>query len=349
MEDVKLLNQERMLQNLNSVITENPSTGPGAVQVETISRDSRPQKRRHHFKRDIPFLIMLLPGLIILLINNYLPMFGIVIAFERFRFDDNIISSFITSKWVGFDNFKFLFQSPDVAVATRNTVLYNLLFIVLDLVIPVAIAIALNELINQRGSKFFQSAAFLPYFMSWIVIAYLALSMFKYDEGVVNNILAFLHMPRVQWYFNQAAWPFILTFFHLWKYTGYNVVVFLAALSGISNEYYEAAAIDGATKWQQIRAISLPMLKTVMIIVTLFAIGRIFNSDFGLFYSVPQNQGQLFSVTQTLDTYVYNAMNNLGNPSMTAAAGLFQAVCGCATVLLANFIVRKVDAEQALF
>lgn len=331
-----------MLHDLESVQTR---TNPVQLQPE-IKPSNR---KKHHFKRDIPFLLMLVPGLAVLIINNYLPMFGVVIAFEQFRFSDNMISSFLTSKWVNFDNFKFLFQSADVINATRNTILYNLVFIVLDLVIPVAIAIALNELTNQKCSKFYQSAAFLPFFMSWIVIAYLALSMLSFDNGTINKLIETLHLPGVNWYSSTKAWPFILTFFHLWKYTGYNVVVFLATISGISSEFYEAAAIDGATKPQQIRYITLPMLKTVMIIVTLLAIGRIFNSDFGLFFNVPQNQGQLYDVTQTIDTYVYNAMINLGNTSMTAAAGLYQAVCGCITVFLANFIVKKVDADQALF
>jgi putative aldouronate transport system permease protein len=326
-----------------------------SVQIRTkpvqIQPKSKPavSKKKHHFKKDIPFFLMLVPGLVVLLINNYLPMFGVVIAFEQFRFSDNMISSFITSKWVNFDNFKFLFQSADVINATRNTILYNLVFIFLDLVIPVALAIALNELTNQKGARFFQSAAFLPFFMSWIVVAYLGLSMLNYDDGTINSLLLSLHMHKVNWYFVNGAWPYILTFFHLWKYTGYNIVVFLATISGISTEFYEAAAIDGATKPQQIRFITLPMLKTVMIIVTLLAVGRIFNSDFGLFYNVPMNQGQLYDVTQTIDTYVYNAMMNLGNSSMTAAAGLYQAVCGCITVFVANLIVRKIDADQALF
>jgi putative aldouronate transport system permease protein len=318
-----------------------------SVQIQIQSKRGA-GKRKHHFKKDLPFFLMLLPGLVVLLINNYIPMLGVVIAFEKFQFSDNFISSFFTSKWVNFDNFKFLFQSPDVATATRNTILYNLVFIVLDLVIPVALAILLNELTNQKGAKFFQSAAFLPFFMSWMVVAYLALSIFK-DDGAMNNLLVSLSMHKVNWYFTNMAWPYILTFFHLWKYTGYNIVIFLATISGISSEYYEAAAMDGATKWQQVRYITLPMLKTVMIIVTLLAVGRIFNSDFGLFYNVPMNQGQLYPVSQTLDTYVYNAMNNLGNISMTTAAGLYQAVCGCITVFLANLLVRKIDKEQALF
>ena len=329
-----------MLHDLDSAMTEIKSKS-----VNSKTKNSFKKK----FKKNAPFLLMLSPGLLVLLINNYLPMAGVVIAFERFRYADNFISSFFTSKWVNFDNFKFLFQSPDVLEATRNTILYNLLFIFLDLVIPVALAIALSEMINQRRSKLYQSAAFLPYFMSWMIVAYLAYAMFQYKQGVINNVLTSIHMSKINWYFDLKAWPYILTSFQLWKYTGYNIVVFLATISGISGDYYEAAVLDGASKWQQIKYITLPMLKTVMIIVTLLAIGRIFNSDFGLFFNVPMNQGQLYPVAQTIDTYVYNAMIHLGNPSMTAAAGLYQAVCGCITVFIANLVVRKIDKDQALF
>lgn len=314
---------------------------------ETLIVQEQPPKRKKTFK-NLPYYLMLLPGLIVLLINNYIPMLGIVVAFERFRYSNNFIASFFESKWVGFNNFKFIFQSPDVANATRNTILYNIVFIALDLIIPVTIAIAINEIWSKRASKFYQSAAFLPYFMSWIVVAYLGMCFFNWS-GVTNNVLAVFGIEPVNWYFNTKAWPFILTFFHMWKYTGYNIVVYVASLSSIDEEYYEAAVLDGASKWQQIRYITLPMLKTVMIILVLFAVGRIFNSDFGLFYNVPRNQGQLYSVTRTIDTYVYNAMTTINEPGMTTAAGLYQAVCGCITVLLANFCVRKIDKDQALF
>lgn len=315
--------------------------------LQPVTLDERPRRRERTFK-NLPYYLMLLPGLIILLVNNYMPMLGIVIAFKRFRYSDNFIASFFDSKWVGFNNFKFIFQSPDVLNATRNTIVYNLVFIALDLIVPVTVAIALNEIWSKRASKFYQSAAFLPYFMSWIVAAYLGLALFNWT-GVANNVLGAFGIKPINWYFETRAWPFILTFFHMWKYTGYNIVVYVASLSSIDEEYYEAAVLDGASKWQQVRYITLPMLKTVMIIMTLFSVGRIFNSDFGLFYNVPRNQGQLYAVTQTIDTYVYNAMTTVNEPGMTTAAGVYQAVCGCITVLIANFCVRKIDKEQALF
>lgn len=294
--------------------------------------------------------MMLSPGLIVLLINNYLPMLGVVLAFKRYRFQDNYIISLIKSEWIWFRNFDFFFKTPYAYTITRNTILYNLVFIILGLVVPVAMAIGLNELLNKRLSKLYQSVMFLPYFLSWIIVSYLAYSLLSIEHGFINrSILQPLGMEDVKWYSEPVYWPFILTFFQMWKYTGYNMVVYLAAISGIDSEYYEAASIDGATRWQQIRKITLPMLQPMMIILTLFAVGRIFNADFGLFFNVTRNSGALYSTTSVIDTYVYNALRNSTNIGMTAAAGLYQAVVGCVTVTIANFIVRRIDREKALF
>lgn len=293
---------------------------------------------------------MLLPGIFVLIINNYIPMLGIVIAFKRYRFSENFFNSLLKSEWVGFSNFDFFFRTPNAFVITRNTLLYNLVFILLGLLIPVFFAIALNEIRNKMLAKVYQSFMFLPYFLSWIIVSYLAYSMLSRDEGFINrSILLPLGINPVNWYFEPAYWPFILGFFQIWKYTGYNVVVYLAAISGIDSEYYEAAAIDGASRWQQVQSITLPMLQPLMIIMTLLAVGRIFNADFGLFYNVPKNSGALYSVTDVIDTYVFKALRNSNNVGMAAAAGCYQAVVGCITVFTANYIVRKIDADKALF
>lgn len=301
-------------------------------------------------KTNWPLFMMLSPGLVVLLINNYLPMLGVVLAFKRYRFQDNYITSLIKSEWIWFRNFDFFFKTPYAYTITRNTILYNLVFIILGLVVPVAMATALNELLNKRMSKLYQSVMFLPYFLSWIIVSYLAYSLLSIEHGFINrSILQPLGVEDVKWYSEPVYWPFILTFFQMWKYTGYNMVVYLAAISGIDTEYYEAASIDGATRWQQIRKITLPMLQPMMIILTLFAVGRIFNADFGLFFNVTRNSGALYSTTNVIDTYVYNALRNSTNIGMTAAAGLYQAAVGCITVTIANFIVRKIDREKALF
>lgn len=294
--------------------------------------------------------VMLLPGLFVLIINNYIPMVGIVIAFQRYRFHGNFFNSILKSEWVGFNNFEFFFKTPNAFVITRNTILYNLVFIVLGLVIPVLFAIALNEIRNKLLSKIYQSIMFLPYFLSWIIVSYLAYSMLSMDNGFINrSVLALLGKDPVNWYFEPVYWPFILIFFQVWKYTGYNVVVYMAAISGFDSEYYEAAAIDGATRLQQIKHITIPLLQPLMIILTLLAVGRIFNADFGLFYNVPKNSGALYSVTDVIDTYVFKALRNSNNVGMASATGFYQAVVGCITVFTANYIVRKIDEDKALF
>ncbi len=311
-------------------------------------------KRKQGFFSEIKnngaLFVMLLPGVILLFINNYLPMFGVVIAFKKYRLFDNFFESLIKSEFAGIDNFKFFFQSPYAFNVTRNTILYNFVFIALDLIVPVALAIALNEMRTKKLAKGYQSLMFLPYFLSWIVVSYLAFSFFSMDKGLVNTqLLSRLGVEPVNWYAESAAWPFILTFFHMWKYTGYNVVVYIASLAGIDTEYYEAASLDGASKWQQIKYITLPMLQSIMVIMTLLAVGRIFNADFGLFYNVTRNSGQIAYVTEVIDTYVYKSLRNSNNIGMTAAAGLYQAVIGCITVFAANLVVRKIDDEKALF
>lgn len=304
----------------------------------------------YQLRKNWPLFVMLTPGIIMLIINNYIPMFGVIIAFKRYRFHGNFFLSLIKSEWVGFKNFEFFMKTPYAWQMTRNTILYNLAFIILGLIVPVSCAIILTELHNKRMSKIYQSIVFLPYFLSWIVVSYLAHSMLSIESGFINkSILAPLGITRVEWYSEPKYWPFILVFFQLWKYTGYNIVVYLAAITGIDPEYYEAASIDGASKWQQIRHITIPMLQTLMIILTLLAVGRIFNADFGLFYNVPRNSGALQPATQVIDTYVYSALRNTNDIGMASAAGTYQAVVGCITVFTANLIVRKIDKESALF
>jgi putative aldouronate transport system permease protein len=297
------------------------------------------------FKNKVLFL-MLLPGTLILFFINYLPMAGIIIAFKSIDY----AKGFFGGDWIGFKNFEFFLATPDAFVITRNTVLYNLAFIIVGLVVSVFFAIILNELVNRKLARLYQSTMFLPYFLSWIVVSYLAFAFFSAEFGFVNStILAPLGVEPIQWYTEPKYWPFILTFFNIWKYTGYNSVIYLASIVGIDTEYYEAAAIDGASRWQQIKHITLPMLTPLMVILTLLAVGRIFNADFGLFFQVTRNQGALFDTTNVIDTYVYRALMNSGDIGMASAAGLYQAVVGFILVFGSNFIVRKIDKEKALF
>lgn len=295
-------------------------------------------------------LFMVLPGTIWFLLFSYLPMFGTIIAFKEYRFSrDGFWASIVNSKWVGFDNFKFLFSTNDAYIITRNTVLYNFTFIILGLIFAVALAIVLSEIANKKLAKVYQTGMFLPYFLSWVIVGYFVFSFLSMDKGMLNQILGWFGAEPIQWYSEAKYWPVILTLISLWKVIGYNSVVYLAAIMGIDRSLYEAAMIDGANKWQQIKAITLPMLKPLMTILTLLAIGKIFYADFGLFYQVPRDSGTLYSVTNVIDTYVYRGLKTTGEIGMSTAAGLYQSVVGFILVIFSNYIVRKYDRDNALF
>lgn len=302
--------------------------------------------RKKSFRKSLPLLLIALPGIVYLLINNYIPIMGLFLAFKDYSFMKGIFGS----DWCGFDNFKFLFATKDAWVMTRNTMLYNLAFIVLGTVISIMIAIMLCELGKRLRVKFFQASLLLPNLLSWVVIGLVAYAFLNADSGFINNtIMDALGKEHVSWYTYPKVWPVILIVVYLWKNAGYQSIVYMASISGIDASMYEAAALDVATKMQQIFKITLPLLKPTVITLTLMSIGRIFYSDFGLFYQVPQNSGALFGVTQTIDTYVYRGLMELNNVGMSAAAGFYQSVVGFILVLIANTVVRKVDPDNALF
>lgn len=297
-------------------------------------------------RRYVVLLLMTLPGVLYFLINNYLPMFGIVIAFKDINFTKGILQS----DWVGFKNFEFLFKTTDAYIITRNTILYNAAFIVLNFTAAVALAILLNELQVKFLSRIYQSAVLLPHLISTVIIGYLVYSLLSGETGIMNNkILPLLGINEINWYSQTKYWPIILTFVNIWKDAGYLCIIFLAAIVGIDKEYYEAATIDGASRWQQIKAITLPLISPVIIIMTLFSIGRIFYSDFGLFYQVPLDAGALYPVTNVIDTYVYRALLTLGDIGMSSAAGVYQSIVGFILVVISNYVVRKINSDNALF
>lgn len=289
--------------------------------------------------------LLMLPGLLYVILNNYVPMLGVIITFKNINFTKGIWHS----DWVGFHNFTYLFATTDAFVITRNTILYNIAFISIGLVSSVAVAILLNE-IRAKIGKFYQSALLLPYFISMVIVAYLLFGLLSPEYGFMNKtILPLFHIEPIYWYMEPRYWPFILIIVNVWKTIGYSSVVYIASIVGIDQEYYEAAEIDGASKWMQIRHITIPLLIPIMTIMTLLAVGRIFYSDFGLFYQVPMNSGALLPVTNTIDTYVYRGLMQLGDISMASAAGLYQSVVGFALVLFSNFVVRKVSRDNSLF
>lgn len=305
--------------------------------------------RMKRFKNNKELLLLTIPGAIWFLVFAYLPMFGVVVAFKRWRIHGGFFASLMNSDWVGFDNFKFLFQSSDAWLITKNTVLYNLVFIILGIILPVTLAILLNELLNKKLAKFYQSSMFLPYFLSWVVVSYCLYAFLSPEKGYVNGIITSMGGKGISWYTEPKYWPFIIIFMSQWKAVGYGTVVYLASICGIDKSYYEAAMIDGASKFQQIKYITVPLLKPVMIIMFITSIGGMFRGDLGLFYQLPKDSGALYPVTNVIDTYVYRGLMNLGDIGMSSAASLYQSFVGLILIVTSNAIVRKVDEENAFF
>ena len=302
-------------------------------------------KKKNALKEYWPLYLMMLPALLYLLINNYIPMAGMVIAFKKLNFAKGIWAS----PWAGLKNFKFLFASKDAWIITRNTLLYNIAFILVNMVVGIAIAILITEIRNTKLKKIYQSAILLPFLMSMVILSYIVYALLSAENGLVNNsILPLFHIDPIQWYQKPKYWPAILIIANCWKGVGYGCLIYIASLIGIDPSFYEAARLDGASKWQEITKITLPSLVPTIITLLLLSIGRIFYSDFGLFYQVPMNQGALYSTTNTIDTYVYRGLLQMGNVSMSAAAGVYQSIVGFILVLGANLLVRKIDRDSAL-
>lgn len=292
---------------------------------------------------------MIMPGMLYFIVNNYIPMVGIAIAFKKVDYRVGIFKS----PWVGLDNFKILFShsgsifDSDAFIITRNTLLYNIVFIILGIILGILVGICLSDLFSKALQKFYQTSILLPQLISMVIVAYIVYAFFSNETGMINKLLG--EGNEINFYATQKYWPFILIFVYMWKQLGYNGIIFLSSIIGIDRNIYEAARVDGASKWQQIRCITIPLLKPTVITLTLIQVGRIFYSDFGLFYQVPLDSGALYPVTNTIDTYVYRCLMVLNNISVASAASTYQAVVGFVIVLVVNMIVRKVDRENALF
>lgn len=298
-----------------------------------------------HMKNHWQLHVMALPAVIAVFVFNYMPMVGLLMAFQNYKVSDGLFGS----EFVGLNNFKFLFSSDEIWRITLNTVLYNLVFIFLGTFCAVALALLLSEMYFKATSKVLQTIFIMPNFLSISVIAMIVFAFLSVNNGMVNGLLKELGQTPVSWYTTKEIWPPLLVFIYIWKGTGYAAVVYLAAISGISTDYYEAAMIDGATKWQQIKNITIPGLRFVITIQLILAIGGMFRGDIGLFYTVTMNNGALYSVTDVIDTYVFRALTSVSNTGMATAAGLYQSVVGCILIILANMLVRKIDDESALF
>lgn len=292
-------------------------------------------------------LLMALPAMVLIFMFAYMPMGGLVVAFKKFNYADGIWGS----PWVGFDNFKFLFASADTTWRMiRNTVGYYLIFTITGTVCNVALAIALNECKFKRFSKISQTMMILPTFISWIAVTYIVKALLDGNNGMINHIMSSLGMEEISWYTEPKYWPVILTIVNLWKNIGYGSILYLSALAGMDQEVFEAAELDGASKWQKIRYITLPMLTSMISIMLLMGLGGIMTSNTGLFYQVTKNIGALYPTTQTIDSYVMNALTGgSSNFGMTAAVTFFQSVIGCIMVVIANLLVRRWDPDKSLF
>ncbi len=309
-------------------------------------RLSKKGMSRSKFKQFLPLYIMLIPGIVYLLINNYLPMFGLVIAFKKVNYQVGIWNS----PWCGLDNFKYLFKTGDALIMIRNTVLYNVVFIVVGNAFAILCAIAMDAIKNRFFKRFSQVVILIPYLLSSVIVSYIVFAFLSPKSGFINNtVFGLLGIDPVSWYSDPSPWPVILVIVYIWMNFGYQSILYYSTLIGIDKTLYEAAVVDGAGTWHQIVYVTLPCLKRTIIILVILAIGRIFFSDFGLFYQVPMHSGLLYSTTQTIDTYVYRALLELNDIGRSSAAGFLQSLLGFICVVTANAVVRKVDNESALF
>lgn len=302
-------------------------------------------KKKTNWKVWLPFYLMGLPGLIYLFINNYMPMVGLAVAFKDYKYNLGIWKS----PWTGFKNFRFLFKTGDALIMIRNTLLYNVAWIIIGMVLGVAFAILLNEVMSKYAKKFYQTVILMPYLMSMVVIAYLVFAYLAPGTGLFTNLLTRITGHEISFYTETKYWPFILTFVNQWKGIGFGMILYLSSVVGIDPSLYEAAALDGATRWQQHIRVTIPLLKPTIIMMMILNMGQIFRSDFGLFYQVPMDQGALYSVTQTIDTYVYRALLQRNDVGMSSAASFIQSVVGFIFIVTANQIVKKADEKNSLF
>ena len=329
---------------------------------QKIIQPSLPRKTKKGqsggWKRQLAYLSMVLPGVLFLLAFSYLPMPGIMLAFKSYQMSvppdgaliqNTFLHSMLTSQWVGMSNFTYLLK--DAPMLIRNTVGYNLLFMVVGVVLQVGLAVVINEMRNRKTAKVYHTIMFMPYFVSWIVVMYALYAMIA-SNGFFNQMITAVGGDAVRFYSVKSYWPWIFTIAQVWKYTGQGSIIYLATLTGLDEQLYEAAAIDGASKWQQFTFVTLPQLMPVIVMLQILAIGRIFNGDFDMFYSLPNGSGTLRQVTQTIDVYVYDTLKkgNLRNSFGYASAGaFFQSAVGFVLILLTNAIVRRHQPDMALF
>jgi len=311
-----------------------------------------PRSRKRFRLDDLELTLLSLPTVTWLIAFCYVPMFGIIFAFKNYKYKPGkgfLYSLFVSSDWVGLKNFEFLFRSPDVATIFYNTLFYNIIFLIIGVTLPVALAIMITQLHSTKLAKVCQTSVFLPHFLSWVVVSYFVFSFLSTDKGLVNSLLKNLGFEEVLWYQDSKYWPYLLVFINTWKTFGYSMVVYMASITGIDQTLYESAVIDGANKWQQTLGITLPLLRPVISIMFIMNVGHILSTDFGLFFQVTRDSNSLINVTQTLDVYVYKALMQSNNYNYSSAVALLQSVFGCILLIVANRVVKRIDPESGIF
>lgn len=341
---MKTINDIIILTNLKRLQKERKEK---MIEQELVVKKNLVPKRSfiHKIKENKILLLMLLPAVIFFFIFSYIPMAGVIVAFKSYNFREGIFGS----PWVGFNNFKFFFQSGQAFKVTRNTILYNIAFILINTTLQVGVAILISEIKGKYFKKITQSLMFLPYFISWVIVGVIVYNIFNFEHGTFNVLLKAINLKAVDVYSKPVAWIFIIIVFCAWKGLGYGTVLYLAAIMGIDTEIYEAAEMDGANIFQRIFYITIPCLIPTIIILTLLAIGNIFRGDFQMFYQLVGNNGTLFNTTDVIDTFTFRSLLQTNEFGMAAASGLYQSVFCFVTVLLANHFVKKYNEDYSLF
>lgn len=332
-----------MAKVLSKVLAKIPAKVPG-----------RMKKRKRRKSRTImstSLFLMTLPAVIWLFLFRYLPMPGVILAFKDWKITrgQGFIGNLISSPWNNFANFRALFVGSSTGLIIRNTLLYNVVFIILGAMLAVGFAICLNEIREKRLAKLYQTLSILPFFMSWVIVSYLLFAVLSPTDGLLNQFIRSLGGEGVRWYSEHEPWPIILVLVAMWKGVGYNSIIYLAAITAIDPTLYDAAIVDGASKWQQIRRITIPLITPIIVVLMILAFGRVFSADFGLFYQVPRNAGALYPTTNVIDTYVFRALLVRGDIGLGVTTGLMQSAIGFILVLSANHLVRRVDPSKSLF
>jgi putative aldouronate transport system permease protein len=297
------------------------------------------------FKKNRSLFFMITPAVLLVLTMAYIPMSGLLLAFKNYRYNLGIFGS----PWNGLENFRFLFVSGAGWRITRNTILYNLLNLVTGQIMSIALAIGISEMRHRFYKRVCQSVIFLPFFISWVIVGTFAYSILSYNTGFLNNLIRTFGGEAINVYATPMAWPFIIPAFSIWKSAGYGSIIYLAAITSIDQECFEAADIDGANMFQKVWYITLPSIRPTMIILILLSMGTILRGNFEMFYQLIGNSGQIFNATDIIDTYVFRSLVSNGNISMTAAATFYQSIICFVIINVVNHVVRKIESDYALF